>query len=121
MNAPNTRLRPGTARSFSIAPGFRRKPTEKALLLFHRGHEHSGRWSEVVEMLGLPDVAIFAWDARGHGRSPGERGSAENFGAMVKDVDAFVRHVGEHHGFALEEHDRPGAQRRRGLGRGLGA
>ena len=75
---------------------------EKALLLFHRGHEHSGRWSEFVEMLGLPDVAIFAWDARGHGRSPGERGSAENFGMMVKDVDAFVRHVVERHGFALE-------------------
>ncbi len=78
------------------------EPTEKALLLFHRGHEHSGRWSEVVEMLDLPDVAIFAWDARGHGRSPGERGAAENFGAMVKDVDAFVRHVAERHGFALE-------------------
>jgi alpha-beta hydrolase superfamily lysophospholipase/SAM-dependent methyltransferase len=75
---------------------------KKALLLFHRGHEHSGRWSEVVEMLGLPDVAIFAWDARGHGRSPGERGSAENFGTMVKDVDAFVRHIIDHHGFALE-------------------
>jgi alpha-beta hydrolase superfamily lysophospholipase/SAM-dependent methyltransferase len=75
---------------------------EKALLLFHRGHEHSGRWLEVVEMLGLSDVAVFAWDARGHGRSPGERGSAENFGTMVKDVDAFVRHIAEHHGFALE-------------------
>ncbi len=75
---------------------------EKALLLFHRGHEHSGRWSEFVEMLGLPDVAIFAWDARGHGRSPGERGSAENFGTMVKDVDAFVRHVSERYGFAFE-------------------
>lgn len=75
---------------------------EKALLLFHRGHEHSGRWAEMVEMLALPDVAIFAWDARGHGRSPGERGSAENFGAMVKDVDAFVRHIAQHHGFALE-------------------
>ena len=66
---------------------------EKALLLFHRGHEHSGRWSEFVEMLGLADVAIFAWDARGHGRSAGERGSAENFGMMVKDVEAFVRHI----------------------------
>ena len=78
------------------------EPTEKALLLFHRGHEHSGRWSELVEMLGLPDVAVFAWDARGHGRSPGERGSAENFGTMVKDVDAFVRHIVDRHGFALE-------------------
>jgi alpha-beta hydrolase superfamily lysophospholipase/SAM-dependent methyltransferase len=77
-------------------------PTEKALLLFHRGHEHSGRWSEFVETLGLNDVAIFAWDARGHGRSAGERGSADNFGTLVKDVDAFVRHVREHQGFALE-------------------
>src|SRR5436190_1527332 len=76
--------------------------TEKALLLFHRGHEHSGRWSELVELLGLDDVAIFAWDARGHGHSEGERGSAENFGTLVKDVDAFVRHVRDQHGFALE-------------------
>jgi alpha-beta hydrolase superfamily lysophospholipase len=78
------------------------KPTEKALLLFHRGHEHSGRWAEFVEMLGLDDIAVFAWDARGHGRSAGERGAADNFGTMVKDVDAFVRHVTEHHSFALE-------------------
>jgi alpha-beta hydrolase superfamily lysophospholipase/voltage-gated potassium channel Kch len=78
------------------------QPTDKALLLFHRGHEHSGRWAEVVEMLGLEDVAAFAWDARGHGLSAGERGAADNFGTMVKDVDAFVRHVRQHHGFALE-------------------
>jgi alpha-beta hydrolase superfamily lysophospholipase/SAM-dependent methyltransferase len=77
-------------------------PTEKALLLFHRGHEHSGRWSEFVEMLGLNDLAIFAWDARGHGRSAGERGAADNFGTLVKDVDSFVGHVRDHHGFALE-------------------
>ncbi|PYI93108.1 MAG: hypothetical protein DME97_07320 [Verrucomicrobia bacterium] len=78
------------------------QPTAKAVLLFHRGHEHSGRWAEFVEMFGLNDIAIFAWDARGHGRSTGERGAAENFGTMVKDVDTFVRHIGEHHGFALE-------------------
>lgn len=78
------------------------QPTEKALLLFHRGHEHSGRWSEFVEMLGLEDVAVFAWDARGHGRSAGDRGAADNFGTLVRDVDAFVRRVRDEHGFALE-------------------
>ncbi len=76
--------------------------TEKTLLLFHRGHEHSGRWEEFVQLLGLDDVAVFAWDARGHGRSAGERGGAANFGTLVKDVDAFVRHVRDQHGFALE-------------------
>ena len=78
------------------------KPTDKALLLFHRGHEHSGRWEEMVELLGLDDVAVFAWDARGHGRSAGERGAAETFAVIVKDVDAFVHHIAREHGFAFE-------------------
>jgi alpha-beta hydrolase superfamily lysophospholipase/SAM-dependent methyltransferase len=78
------------------------RPTDKALLLFHRGHEHSGRWEEFVHLLGLDDVAVFAWDARGHGLSGGERGGAANFGTLVKDVDAFVRHVSIEHGFAVE-------------------
>jgi alpha-beta hydrolase superfamily lysophospholipase/SAM-dependent methyltransferase len=79
-----------------------RPDCEKALLLFHRGHEHSGRWQEVVEMLGLDDVAVFAWDARGHGRSAGERGAADNFGTLVKDVDAFARHIRDQHNISFE-------------------
>ena len=78
------------------------KPTDKALLLFHRGHEHSGRWQEVVELLALDDVAVFAWDARGHGRSPGPRGGAENFAVTIKDVDAFVHHIARAHEFEIE-------------------
>ena len=78
------------------------RPTDKALLLFHRGHEHSARWQETVESLGLKDVAVFAWDARGHGHSPGERGSAENLGAVIQDVEAFVRHVSKHHQIPVE-------------------
>ena len=75
--------------------------TDKALLLFHRGHEHSGRWQDTVDSLGLDDVAVFAWDARGHGRSPGERGSANNLADVVKDVHAFARHISQQHGIAL--------------------
>jgi alpha-beta hydrolase superfamily lysophospholipase/SAM-dependent methyltransferase len=74
-------------------------PTKKALLLFHRGHEHSGRWEDSVRALNLDDVAIFAWDARGHGQSPGERGSAENLARVIKDVDDFVKHIGQTQGF----------------------
>lgn len=78
------------------------KPANKALLLFHRGHEHSGRWQEVVDLLALNDIAIFAWDARGHGRSPGERGAAPNFMAVIKDTDAFARHIFRQYNIALE-------------------
>jgi len=76
--------------------------SDKALLLFHRGHEHSGRWQGTVDSLGLDDVAMFAWDARGHGRSPGERGSANNLADVVKDVHAFAHHIAQQHGIALE-------------------
>lgn len=65
-------------------------PTDKALIFFHRGHEHSGRFCDVVEALALDDVAIFAWDARGHGRSPGRRGHADSFQTLVRDADAFI-------------------------------
>ncbi len=82
----------GTELFYRVWPA--RVPSDKALLLFHRGHEHSGRFQELVDELGLDAVNIFAWDQRGHGHSPGERGYAENFGCLVKDVDAFVRHIG---------------------------
>src|SRR5438552_1101273 len=69
-------------------------PTTKALLLFHRGHEHSGRWEETVAALGQDDVAVFAWDQRGHGHTPGERGSAPDLATVIRDVDEWVRHLG---------------------------
>jgi alpha-beta hydrolase superfamily lysophospholipase len=77
------------------------QPTDKAIVLFHRGHEHSGRWQETVESLGLKDVAVFAWDARGHGRSEGERGTAPYVATLVKDADEWVRGVCAAHGIAL--------------------
>jgi alpha-beta hydrolase superfamily lysophospholipase/SAM-dependent methyltransferase len=79
------------------------EPTRKALVLFHRGHEHSGRLEDVVRDLRLPDVGIFAWDARGHGRSDGQRGYAPSFGCLAEDADEFVRHISEIHGQRLED------------------
>lgn len=78
------------------------KSFDKALLLFHRGHEHSGRWQETVDSLQLNDVGIFAWDARGHGCSPGERGAANSLLDVVKDVDCFARHISNEHGIPLQ-------------------
>ena len=76
---------------------------KKAIVLVHRGHEHSGRLVDVVENLGITDAAFFAWDARGHGKSPGERGYAPSFAQVVKDLDAFVQHVSKRHGIAIED------------------
>jgi alpha-beta hydrolase superfamily lysophospholipase len=73
-----------------------------AIVLLHRGHEHSGRMGHLPAELDLPDFDFFAWDARGHGRSPGARGDSPSFGTSVRDVQTFVTHIGERHGFAPE-------------------
>ncbi|HEX7808572.1 MAG TPA: alpha/beta fold hydrolase, partial [Thermoanaerobaculia bacterium] len=75
---------------------------KRAVILVHRGHEHSGRLVDVVEELNLTDTAVFAWDARGHGRSPGDRGYAPSFGRIVKDLDVFVRHISQTHHIPLQ-------------------
>src|SRR6266581_4206503 len=56
----------------------------------------------MVDSLDLDDVAIFAWYARGHGRSPGERGTANSLHPGIKDLDAFARHVSKGHGIPIE-------------------
>jgi alpha-beta hydrolase superfamily lysophospholipase/SAM-dependent methyltransferase len=78
-------------------------PSDQALLLLHRGHEHGARWQSVVDELALDDVAIFAWDARGHGRSSGERGSAESVAALVKDLDVFASHITAEYGITADK------------------
>jgi alpha-beta hydrolase superfamily lysophospholipase len=74
-----------------------------AVLLFHRGHEHSARMAHVVDELDLPDFAFFAWDARGNGRSAGERGFSPSLGTSVRDVQTFIEHIQAEHGFAEED------------------
>lgn len=74
-----------------------------AVLLFHRGHEHGARMAHLVDELALPEFDFFAWDARGHGRSPGQRGYSPSFGTSVRDVQTFVDHISEHHGVAVPD------------------
>jgi alpha-beta hydrolase superfamily lysophospholipase len=75
---------------------------DRGILLLHRGHEHSGRLQHLVDELDLPGYAMFAWDARGHGRSPGRRGYAPSAGTLVKDLDTFVRDVIVQQGIRIE-------------------
>lgn len=66
---------------------------KRALIFLHRGHEHSGRIAPLVEQFGFTQEWAFAWDARGHGHSPGERGDAPGFYTLVQDFEAFIRHL----------------------------
>ncbi|GGY44066.1 bifunctional alpha/beta hydrolase/class I SAM-dependent methyltransferase [Pseudoduganella albidiflava] len=76
---------------------------QRALVFLHRGHEHSGRIAPLVEQFGYGDDWAFAYDARGHGHSPGERGAAPGFATLVDDLDAFVAHIAQRYGIARED------------------
>jgi len=57
-----------------------------AVMLLHRGHEHSERAAHIVDELDLPDFDFFAWDARGHGMSAGASGQSARVGTSVRNV-----------------------------------
>ena len=73
-----------------------------AIVLLHRGHEHSGRIAHLADELQMPDHDVFAWDARGNGRSSGARGDAPGFEALVRDLDRFAAWIEREHGIAHE-------------------
>jgi alpha-beta hydrolase superfamily lysophospholipase len=87
-------------RHWPVAPGARKAG---AVVLFHRGHEHSARMAHLVDELGLDEFEFFAWDARGHGRSPGPRGFSPSLGTSVRDVNDFVEHAAAQAGCPVED------------------
>lgn len=76
---------------------------KRAVVMFHRGHEHGGRMAHLVDELDMADFDFFAWDARGHGLSPGERGDSPSFATSARDVQTFIDHIGTQHGLAVED------------------
>lgn len=78
-------------------------PSDKHVMLFHRGHEHGGRQQHIVDELNAPDTDFYAWDARGHGLNKGLRGYAPHFGALVQDAQAFFEHLQREHGVKPEQ------------------
>lgn len=91
----------GTALFYRCWPAARGSQRQ-AVILLHGEREHSGRVQHLVDELALDNLAFFAWDARGHGCSPGVRGDAPSAGCLTKDLDAFVRHIGDYHGIASD-------------------
>ena len=82
------RTRDGVSLFYRHWPG----TSGNAVVLIHRGHEHSGRMAHLVDELELPNVSFFAWDARAHGHSEGTQ-SGTTMSMLVQDLNEFVRHV----------------------------
>lgn len=67
-----------------------------AVLLLHGLGEHAGRYAHVARHFAAMEIATFALDHRGHGRSGGRRGHAVHFAELVADVDQLWTAVRRH-------------------------
>ncbi|MCZ7667304.1 MAG: lysophospholipase [Chloroflexi bacterium] len=72
--------------------------TKAVLMIVHGLGEHSGRYMNLVQPLSAAGYAIYAFDNRGHGRSPGKRGYINSFEEYRQDVVAFQGLVKEWEG-----------------------
>jgi len=65
------------------------------VVLVHGLADHSSRYSNVVDYLTPKDYAIWTFDQRGHGRSPGGRCYVNRFTDLIADLDRFIFFVGQ--------------------------
>ncbi len=63
------------------------------LAIVHGFGEHSGRYMNVVNRLVPKGFAVWGFDHRGHGRSPGQRGYINEWAEFREDVHAFLQMV----------------------------
>ncbi|WP_079691093.1 alpha/beta fold hydrolase [Psychrobacter sp. DAB_AL43B] len=81
------------------------QPTQqkRQVILLHRGHEHSGRLAELGQQFAIAGYQIFAWDARGNGRSGGIKDHAESVTQLERDLNDFVQMVIGQTGIAIDD------------------
>lgn len=90
----------------SAMPIDKTKSTDQPLrqvILLHRGHEHSGRLNELGEQYAQAGYQVFAWDARGNGRSGGIKDHAASVTELERDLEDFVQLIIAQTGIAIED------------------
>lgn len=60
--------------------------TRAAALILHAFAEHAGRHERTMRRLSTRGIAAYAYDHRGHGRSPGRRGFVHDFDELTQDA-----------------------------------
>ena len=74
-------------------------PTRAILINIHGLGDHSGLYPALVEHFTARGIAVYAFDLRGNGRSPGQRAYVERWEEYREDLERFV---------ALVHHEDPG-------------
>ncbi|WP_158978412.1 bifunctional alpha/beta hydrolase/class I SAM-dependent methyltransferase [Cellulophaga sp. L1A9] len=67
------------------------KPSQKSVIIIHRGHEHSERLNDIATSSQFSEYNIFAFDLRGHGHT--KTATSSVFMDYVRDLDAFAHYL----------------------------
>lgn len=98
-------MKTNTFTSFDKAEIFYREwnftPSQKTIIVLHRGHEHSGRMNEFATNNRFAGYNIFSYDLRGHGNT--KQPVSPVFMDYVRDLDVFVKFLTDH--YAIQSHD----------------
>lgn len=69
------------------------EPSQAVVILVHGLGGHSGVFQNAVEYLVPQGYTVYAFDLRGHGRSPGQRGHINAWTEFREDLRAFLQHI----------------------------
>jgi alpha-beta hydrolase superfamily lysophospholipase len=64
-----------------------------AILIIHGLGEHSGRYTNVVNALVPKGYAVYGFDHRGHGHSPGKRGHINHWSEYLDDISVYLKQI----------------------------
>ena len=70
-------------------------PPRAAFVLVHGVGEHGGRYENLMEPLARAGYAVYTYDQRGHGRSPGPRVHIDRWSQYRDDLGAFLTFVAQ--------------------------
>ncbi|MDD3852956.1 MAG: lysophospholipase [Syntrophomonadaceae bacterium] len=66
------------------------EPKKACIVIAHGIGEHSGRYQNLINYMHGSQVAFYALDHRGHGKSGGSRGHINSFNDYVQDLKTFI-------------------------------
>ena len=84
----------------SWLPDDEREP-EAVICLIHGLSEHSGRYEEFAKYFTSRRIAVFTFDLKGHGKSPGKRGHVRDYDSLLDDVESLLKTARKEHNDAL--------------------
>lgn len=66
------------------------------LVIVHGIGDHSGRYMNIVNHLVSSQIAVYGYDLRGHGNSPGQRGHIDSWVEYRTDLMNYINVIGAH-------------------------